>query len=81
MQVLICTAAYKYVVMYMYILGVGLNAVPGGFFPLPSEVAHLMSIIPPPQCFSVSHCMGCDLLHEVWGGERETSLMKYCPRT
>jgi cleavage stimulation factor subunit 3 len=35
-------------------LGVGMNAVPGGHFPLPSEVAHLMSRIPPPHCFSVS---------------------------
>ena len=34
-------------------LGVGMNAVPGGHFPLPSEVAYLMSRIPPPQCFNV----------------------------
>lgn len=31
-----------------------MNAVPGGHFPLPSEVAHLMSRIPPPHCFNVS---------------------------
>ena len=36
------------------VLGVGMNAVPGGYFPLPSEVAHLMSRIPPPHCFNVS---------------------------
>jgi hypothetical protein len=30
-----------------------MNAVPGGHFPLPSEVAYLMSRTPPPQCFNV----------------------------
>ena len=34
-------------------LGVGMNAVPGGHFPLPAEVSHLMSRIPPPHCFNV----------------------------
>lgn len=39
---------------YFFLLGVGMNAVPGGHFPLPSEVAYLMSRIPPPHCFNVS---------------------------
>lgn len=36
-----------------YLLGVGMNAVPGGHFPLPSGVIQLMSILPPPQSFQV----------------------------
>ena len=31
-----------------------MNAVAGGHFPLPSAVAHLMSLLPPPECFHVS---------------------------
>lgn len=38
----------------LFVLGIGMNAVPGGYFPLPAEVAHLMSRIPPPHCFNVS---------------------------
>ena len=34
--------------------GVGMNAVPGGHFPVPSEIANLLSRIPPPDCFHVS---------------------------
>ena len=41
----------------VFCVGVGLNAVPGGYFPLPAEVAHLMRRIPPPQCFNVSRGM------------------------
>ena len=35
------------------LIGVGMNAVPGGHFPLPSEVTYLMSRLPPPHCFNV----------------------------
>ncbi|XP_064401775.1 cleavage stimulation factor subunit 3-like [Halichondria panicea] len=31
--------------------GVGMNAVPGGCFPLPSELSNLLSRLPPPDCF------------------------------
>ncbi|XP_019857540.1 PREDICTED: cleavage stimulation factor subunit 3 [Amphimedon queenslandica] len=31
--------------------GVGMNAVPGGHFPLPSSLANLLSLLPPPHCF------------------------------
>ena len=34
--------------------GVGMNAIPGGCFPLPSEVGNLLSRLPPPECFHVS---------------------------
>ena len=47
-------AHVPYIVCYLPILGVGMNAIPGGHFPLTSEVAHLMSRIPPPQCFNAS---------------------------
>ena len=48
--------------MQFPLLGVGMNAVPGGYFPLPSEVAHLMSRIPPPHCFNVSSAEECIML-------------------
>ena len=34
--------------------GVGMNAIPGGCFPVPSELANLLSRLPPPECFHVS---------------------------
>ena len=34
--------------------GIGMNAVPGGHFPLPSAVANVMSLIPPPGSFQVN---------------------------
>ena len=34
--------------------GVGMNAVPGGCFPLPSEISNLLSRLPPPECFQVN---------------------------
>ena len=30
-----------------------MNAIPGGHFPLPSAIANLMALIPPPECFQV----------------------------
>ena len=33
------------------ICGVGLNAIPGGYFPLPEAVANIMQRLPPPDCF------------------------------
>ena len=33
--------------------GVGMNAIPGGHFPLPSAVVNLLSLLPPPSCFQV----------------------------
>ena len=41
--------------------GVGMNAVPGGHFPLPSAVARLMPLLPPPECFQVSQHRGFHL--------------------
>jgi len=35
--------------------GVGMNAIPGGCYPVPSELNHLLSQLPPPSCFQVSH--------------------------
>ena len=35
-------------------LGVGMNAVPGGAFPIPSACAHVLAKLPPPRCFQVS---------------------------
>ena len=34
--------------------GVGMNAVPGGAFPIPSACAHVLAKLPPPRCFQVS---------------------------
>ena len=42
----------------MYKTGVGMNAVPGGHFPLPSSLANLLSLLPPPQCFQVNAISG-----------------------
>lgn len=34
-------------------IGVGMNSVPGGAFPLPSALSNLLSRLPPPDCFHV----------------------------
>jgi len=34
-------------------LGVGMNAVPGGTFPLPTACATMLQQIPPPDCYKV----------------------------
>lgn len=45
--------ALFYLFTFLLVLGVGMNAIPGGHFPLPSSVAQLMSLLPPPQSYQV----------------------------
>ena len=46
-------------------IGVGMNAVPGGTFPLPNACASMLQRIPPPDCYKVQveeqlcHCLCC----------------------
>ncbi|CAI7991638.1 Cleavage stimulation factor subunit 3 [Geodia barretti] len=54
--------------------GVGMNAVPGGHFPLPSEVAYLMSRIPPPQCFNGPFVNLNELVHLIKTSDLPSSL-------